>query len=55
MESGFGLGSTSDSIDDKEEIKAKIKEFEEHIKIVRDEIKSIKEDETYQILQEIEI
>ena len=54
LESGFEFEVSSDSIDDKELLKVKIKDFENSIKDIIDEIKSIKEDDTYHILKEID-
>ena len=54
LESGFGFETTSDSIDDKELLKIKIIEFEESIRELKTEIEAIKEDDTYQVVSEIE-
>jgi primosomal protein N' len=50
LENGVAFDVASDTIDDKEVLKAKIEELRKDIAIIEQEIKTIQEDETYQII-----
>lgn len=50
LESGSGFELTSDSINDKELLKAKIEEYKNNIAQTEAEIETIKEDDTYQTI-----
>lgn len=54
LESGSGFELTSDSITDKELIKAKIEEYKNNIAETEAEIETIKEDETYQTISKLD-
>jgi myosin heavy subunit len=50
LENGIAFDVASDTIDDKEVLKAKIEELRKDIAIIEQEIETIQEDETYQII-----
>lgn len=54
LESGSGFELTSDSITDKELLKEKIKEYKNNIAQTESEIETIKEDDTYQTISELD-
>ncbi|NBK98326.1 MAG: hypothetical protein EOM50_09935 [Erysipelotrichia bacterium] len=54
LESGSGFELTSDSIADKELLKEKIKEYKNNIAQTESEIETIKEDDTYQTILELD-
>ncbi len=54
LESGSGFELTSDSITDKELLKEKIKEYKNNIAQTESEIETIKEDDTYQTILELD-
>jgi len=54
LESGTGFALASDSIDDKNILKAKIAEFRESIETFEADIASIKQDETFETIQNID-
>ena len=51
---GFGLLVVSDSIDDKEILRAKLEEFKENIFILEEEIEDIKLDDTFVTISELD-
>ena len=53
LKSGTGFTVASDSIDDKEILKAKIKDFRDKISVLEQDIASIKENEIYQTINGI--
>lgn len=54
LESGSGFELTSDSITDKELLKAKIEEYKNNIAQTEAEIETIKEDDTYQTISKLD-
>ncbi|MBD3828835.1 hypothetical protein, partial [Stenotrophomonas sp.] len=54
LENGSWFKLSSDSIDDKEILKAKIDECKQNIKEIENELEALEEDETYQIIAELD-
>lgn len=54
LENGFMFEVSSDSIDDKEILKSKIREYRQNIKDIEDEIENIKSDETFITISKFE-
>lgn len=54
LENGISFLVASDSINDKELLKAKIDELEEKIQAIKEEIEQIQSDETYQVIQKLD-
>lgn len=54
LENGFEFEIASDKINDKELLKLRIKEFEDNIENLKSEIESIKQDDSYQIIINLE-
>ena len=54
LENGSGFVLSSDSIGDKELLRAKIDEYRQNIADIEDEIESIREDETFALISELD-
>lgn len=54
LENGSGFELSSDSIDDKEILKAKIDEYKQNIEEIENELEELEEDETYQVIVELD-
>ena len=54
LENGLTFEIESDNINDKELLKEKIKQYKKNILVLEKEIEDLKQDETYQIIQEID-
>jgi DNA repair exonuclease SbcCD ATPase subunit len=54
LENGISFLVASDSINDKELLKAKIDELKEKIQAIKEEIEQIQSDETYQVIQKLD-
>jgi len=54
LKNGTSFEVSSETIEDKELLKSKIKEYKQNIEIIKSEIEEIKEDETYQTIAELD-
>ena len=54
LENGTGFELSSETIEDKELLKEKIKEYKENIQNIKSELDEIKQDETYQTIAELD-
>jgi len=54
LKNGTNFEVSSETIEDKELLKSKIKEYKENIETIKSEIEDIKEDETYQTIDKID-